>query len=77
MPPYIRVLAFNRKGAEILAKLKKNNAIYGTSLIRLSEISEIAKRFAELEARAGDIYTLAYEKRAEKGFELTRKITLQ
>ena len=77
LPPYIRVLAFNRKGTEILAKLKKNNAIYGTSLIRLSEISEIAKRFAELEARAGDIYTLAYEKRAEKGFELTRKITLQ
>lgn len=77
LPPYIRVLAFNKKGTEILAELKKNGAVYGTSLLKLGEISETARRFAELETRAGDIYTLAYEKRAEKGFELTRKITLQ
>lgn len=59
-PPYIRVLAFNKRGAEILGIAKKTAKIpVGTSLAKLSRTSPEAKRFAELEARAGDIYSLA------------------
>ncbi len=67
-PPYIRVLAFNRRGAEILGIAKKTARIpVGTSLARLSRTSVSAKRFAELESRAGDIYNLAREKIASAG----------
>ncbi|MBP3380733.1 MAG: nucleotidyltransferase family protein [Ruminococcus sp.] len=61
-PPYIRVLAFNERGAEILGIAKKTAKIpVGTSLAKLSRTSPDGKRFAELEARAGDIYSLAKE----------------
>ncbi len=62
-PPYIRVLAFNKKGAEILGAAKKTAKIpVGTSLAKLSRTSREAERFAHLEARAGDIYGLARKK---------------
>lgn len=61
-PPYIRILAFNKRGAEILGIAKRTARLpVDTSLARLGRLGGSAKRFAELEARAGDIYSLARE----------------
>lgn len=62
LPPYGRILAFNERGKEILAKAKNHTRIpYASSIARLSQISETAERFAELEIRASDVYGLALE----------------
>lgn len=58
-PPYIRILASNKRGMEILSRAKKSATLpYNTSLAKLAEKSNISRRFAELEARASDIYGL-------------------
>lgn len=62
-PPYARVLAFNGRGKEILSLTKKTKKIpVGTSLAKLGRLNADAYLFAELEARATDIYSLAWEK---------------
>lgn len=62
LPPYGRILAFNERGREILARAKDSAKIpYGSSIAKLSQLSETAERFAELEIRASDIYGLALE----------------
>lgn len=62
-PPYARVLAFNGRGKEILSLTKKTKKIpVGTSLAKLGRLNADAHLFAELEARATDIYSLAWEK---------------
>lgn len=77
MPPYIRVLAFNSRGREILSQAKEKAALpFDTSLSRLSQISENARIFAEREARAGDIYALAFDEIKSAGMEYTVKIKL-
>lgn len=63
LPPYARVLAFNERGREILALTKKTKKIpVGTSLAKLCRLNCDAHFFAELESRATDIYSLAWEK---------------
>ncbi|MCM1133171.1 MAG: nucleotidyltransferase family protein [Ruminococcus flavefaciens] len=60
LPPYARVLAFNENGREVLALAKKTKKIpVGTSLAKLGRLDLDAHCFAELEARATDIYNLA------------------
>lgn len=79
-PPYIRVLAFNRRGAEILGIAGKTAKLpVGTSLAKLSRTSPGAKHFAELEARAGDIYSLALDRitPAGKDYRFGVKIDLE
>lgn len=62
LPPYIRVISFNKKGRKILAAAKGKSLIpFGTSLAKLSRNDRISTRFAELESAASDIYGLAYE----------------
>ena len=62
LPPYGRILAFNERGREILAKAKdKANIPFASSIAKLSQLSDVAERFAELEIRASDIYGLALE----------------
>ena len=56
-PPYLRVLGFNAKGAEILSKAKTARTLpLSTSLAELEKTGETAARFARLEARAADLY---------------------
>lgn len=63
LPPYARVLAVTERGRDILAKAKETSSIpVNTSLAKLASTSDNAKRFAEIEARASDIYALAQEK---------------
>jgi len=58
--PYIRVLAFSRKGAELLKFAKSRSKIpFGTSLTKLQNLSPEARRFAELDVRTADVYGLA------------------
>ncbi len=63
LPPYARVLAVNERGRDILAKAKETASIpVNTSLARLASTGEDAKRFAQLEGKASDIYALAQDK---------------
>ena len=62
MPPYGRILAFNDRGREILAAAKGKAVLpYGSSLAKLSQKNKVARRFAELEGKASDIYGLALD----------------
>ena len=62
LPPYGRILAFNERGREILARAKGSAMIpFGSSIAKLSQLGDIAERFAELEIRASDIYGLALD----------------
>ena len=62
LPPYGRILAFNERGREILARAKGSAVIpFGSSIAKLSQLGDIAERFAELEIRASDIYGLALD----------------
>lgn len=51
-PPYVRVLAFNKKGTEILAKCRNSVLPVDTSLKALENSSENAKRIIHLENNA-------------------------
>lgn len=57
--PYIRVLGLNEKGAEILSLAKHKSTLFVVGSLKEAErISSTAARYAELEAKAGDIYSL-------------------
>ena len=56
-PPYLRVLGFTTKGAEILNRAKGRHTLpLSASLAELEKAGEAAARFAALEARAADLY---------------------
>ncbi|MDE6518941.1 MAG: nucleotidyltransferase family protein [Ruminococcus sp.] len=75
LPPYVRVLAFNEKGREILALTKKSKKIpIGTSLAKLGRLNADAQRYAEIESTATDIYSLAFENILQANTDYTRKI---
>lgn len=60
LPPYARVLAVTERGRDILSMAKDTASIpVNTSLAKLANINEDARRFAEIEGRASDIYALA------------------
>ncbi len=78
LPPYIRVLALNGGGREMLAAAKKKASLpWGTSLAKLLEKNAAAKRFAELEGRAADIYALAFRTPKIGGMEFRTGIKIQ
>lgn len=56
-PPYLRVLGFTPRGAEILSAAKATRTLpLSPSLAELAQTGETAARFAGLEARAADLY---------------------
>ena len=62
LPPYGRILAFNERGREILARAKDSAKIpFASSIAKLSQLGSQAERFAELEIRVSDIYGLSLE----------------
>ncbi|MDE7193719.1 MAG: nucleotidyltransferase family protein [Oscillospiraceae bacterium] len=69
---YIRVLGMNTRGREILSAAKCALPI-DTSLKALSKTSRAAHKQAAFEERCGDLYSLAFEKPAPCGRELTAK----
>ncbi len=77
-PPYARVLAVNERGRDILSKAKETASIpVNTSLAKLAATGEEAKRFAQLEGKASDIYALAQEKIGKGQSDYKAKITLE
>lgn len=80
LPPYGRILAINDRGREILAAAKGRAVLpYATSIAKLSQKNSIAKRFAELEIRASDIYGLALDtvNSAQKDFKAKIMLDLE
>ena len=71
-PQYIRILAMNEKGREILAGVKSDLPI-DASLSALIKRGDGCRKQAFSEIRAGDIYGLAFEKIKPCGLELTSK----
>ena len=77
LPPYGRILAFNERGREILSCAKERASIpYASSIAKLSQLSDTAERFAELEIRASDIYGLALETIASAQKDYRAKIMI-
>ena len=61
LPPYIRVLAFNERGQEILKKMKKTATLpIVTKPASAKKLPPEARKIFEFEARTTDIYELMY-----------------
>lgn len=74
---YARILAMNEKGAEILAKCKTTSQInLSASLASLSQISEKAKRFAELDELSSRLLHFALNEKGEYISEYSRKFEI-
>lgn len=69
---YVRILGMNGKGREILAAAKCDIPL-NTSLSQLEKTSDKAKKQARLEARCGDQYALAFDKKRPCGLDFTAK----
>lgn len=63
--PYIRVLAFNKKGEELIKIARKNGVNVISSLKNAETISDDAKKIAKIEQKAGKLYGLAYNKKCD------------
>ncbi len=75
LPPYIRVLGFNKKGEEYLKKQMRSSFI--PLVMRVSDIknlSDAARRMFADECRAADLYSLALQRALPCGGEYTAKI---
>ena len=60
MPPYVRVLAANSRGCELLKTAKKNTTVI-TKPAAARKLDERGRHLFELEARATDLYVLGGE----------------
>lgn len=69
---YVRILGMNGKGREILAAARCDIPL-NTSLSQLEKTSDKAKKQARLEARCGDQYALAFDKKRPCGLDFTAK----
>ncbi|MDE5974084.1 MAG: nucleotidyltransferase family protein [Eubacterium sp.] len=75
--PYIRILGFNSKGQEILAKMKKSADLPIISRYSdIEELNEYGKKLFELECRCTDLYNLGYKKPLPCGTEQRSKIVI-
>ena len=59
------MVAFNKKGEELIRKAKKDGVNIVTSLKDAESLGETAKKFAQLEQNAGKIYGLAYNNKED------------
>ena len=67
LPQYIRVLAMNEKGKKLLSKARKKARLpIITKPASVYSLNETAIRHFELEAKATDLYVLAYQYDTEK-----------
>lgn len=73
-PPYLRVLGFTQRGTEILRRMKTEKQLpSATSLADLKNSSPQGKLFAELEAKAADLYSLFLPEIQPCGLDYTEK----
>lgn len=77
-PPYLRVLAMNKRGMELLSTSKSVAHLpASTSLKRLEEAGDDAARYAQLEAAATDLYVLGLPNVLPCGSDYTQKVTIR
>lgn len=73
--PYIRILGFNKKGKELLSKMKKTAS--KPIITKLKDCSEEALPFFIEECRFTDLYNLGYKKPLPCGTEQRAKIIIK
>ena len=76
IPPYLRVLGFNKTGEELIKQNAKRSPI--PVCLRCSDIQSLspdAQYVFTLENRATDLYALSFKNPLPCGMEFTRKIT--
>lgn len=75
-PAYLRVLAFNEKGAEILGEIKKNSKLPLITNVAegYKNLSGSAKKAFEIDLLASDIYSLATDKIQPSGGDFTHPL---
>ena len=77
-PQYARILAFNKKGCEILAQIKKQSDFpISTSLADLEKINPLAARQAQIDVLCSNIFSLATNNPNFKKNEYSIKIAKQ
>ena len=75
LPPYVRIIGISKFGSEVLKKAGQNcNLPISSSLARLVEHSESARRFAEIEAFSADVFALAYNNYLPCGSDYTHEM---
>ena len=76
--PYIRVLAFNKKGAELMSHIKKRSSLPLITNVSdgYNSLDDNAKRIFDIDIRATDIFNLATEKVGECKSDFTRKLKI-
>lgn len=75
--PYIRVLGFNNRGAELLKQAKAKSSLpIVTKRADLYTLGEDANRVYDLECRARDVFSLALPLPDESGKEMTDKLII-
>ena len=77
--PYIRVLAFNKKGAELMSHIKKRSSLPLITNVSdgYNSLDDNAKRIFDIDIRATDIFNLATEKVGECKSDFTRKLKIE
>lgn len=76
-PPYIRVLAFNERGREILKRMNDTATLpFSVSLAKLSNENEMCKEFAIVESRCTDNFWLCSSKIFKKGLDYATKVAI-
>lgn len=78
LPPYLRVLAANSRGLELLAAAKRRRCSLPIhfSLAKLRGLGGAAERTARLEAAATDLFFCSTEKISPCGLDYTRKAVI-
>lgn len=72
--PYLRVLGWNEKGLEVLARAKQTAELpLSSSLAQLRDKSPECERFAFLEAQATDLFSLSLPSALPCGYDYTCK----
>lgn len=75
-PPYLRVLALNKRGAEILKKAKATTNIpISTSVADLMSRRDLCEKFVKMECNATDIYNILKGNKMYKS-DMTAKIEI-
>lgn len=77
-PSYIRILGFNDKGKELIAKMKRNSNL--PIISRYADIDKLdnnGKALLELECRCTDLYNLGFNSPLPCGTEQTSKIIIK
>ena len=76
--PYARVLSFNKRGLEILSAANRTTKLpVSHSLVKLEERGGDCARFARLEARATDLYSLGLPAVQPCGADYTQRISVR